>query len=658
MNQTLSLFIEWKTETEELLDQVSDLSALARQIVDDDPRAEYFHSAWWQSRKCKVATAGHDCMADTYLLEDADAFSIELVQRLNVKPLGRRAKVFLLWDFDADSEKACKRRRVSASDFLAEDLSLKGISRQLKSDDPIQVRNAIRALGRAKEEAEFAVPLLAKLLAHDDNRVAEAAAAALRDIGPAAAKAVPTLLSMRDTRQSDQLRYSVQAAITFIGPPALKKMKAMLLKDPSVATGSFARCFEVFGWHEGCLDLLIPLLKHKDARVRQLSMKSISSAGSRDRRLAIEVGLAGLHDPSRKVTNAAYRLLHRAGKAAVPRIRTALKKETDKFVCKELNSLLSKLDPPDLRPKYRAQAKQLQSIGNAIQVELSAGLLKSLQLNAWNKLTTAKRAATLKQLSAALKESGTGLKSGRIKEYGPKGDTQPIAEWVDASNNRFVLVPGGSFRPGFTKSQITQVQKILDSEKYGETFKLNPKRLRVFDNEFEPNFCDISQKATVQISPFIMAGHVVHNIPSSVKELPKKGPTQLIAHDLIDIVTNRGWSLPSSNEFEWAISGGRRTLFHWGDSSDGFLEKEYVDQTLKKTQWPYCTRFGLSAPLDMPTWCQPESGGRRLVWRGGSFFPWQWCGEWMLYLIAVQTCGKTDDNGDFFAAIRPVIRLT
>jgi hypothetical protein len=70
MAQTLSLFIEWKTETEELLKQIEELSGFARQFVDDHSTAKYFHSSWWQSRACKLAAAGHDCMSDTYLTED------------------------------------------------------------------------------------------------------------------------------------------------------------------------------------------------------------------------------------------------------------------------------------------------------------------------------------------------------------------------------------------------------------------------------------------------------------------------------------------------------------------------------------------------------------------------------------------------------------
>ena len=48
------------------------------------------------------------------------------------------------------------------------------------------------------------------------------------------------------------------------------------------------------------------------------------------------------------------------------------------------------------------------------------------------------------------------------------------------------------------------------------------------------------------------------------------------------VCEDRGWSLPTTAEFEWAITGGRRTLFHWGDLSGGFLEKQHVDETLKK----------------------------------------------------------------------------
>lgn len=42
-----------------------------------------------------------------------------------MKPVGRRAKVFLLWGLDEDSERADKRRQVRATDFVAEDMSLK-----------------------------------------------------------------------------------------------------------------------------------------------------------------------------------------------------------------------------------------------------------------------------------------------------------------------------------------------------------------------------------------------------------------------------------------------------------------------------------------------------------------------------------------------------
>jgi len=326
----------------------------------------------------------------------------------------------------------------------------------------------------------------------------------------------------------------------------------------------------------------------------------------------------------------------------------------------ECRRLLELLSPADFADEHRQLLRKLVPKKGSDPIRLAGELIQSLKLTAWNRLSPQPRKSILAELTAELRNVGYEFRETAIQRYGPRSDSQPIAQWRDANGLRFVLIPGGSFRPGFDDVQLRKLSRIgkqIQRDK-GEG-ELNPRRVQVFDSA---STCDVRQKREVTVVPMLMAAELVEDARSSegFKGLKKRQgqPSFVNLHDLATLLGERRWTLPSSDELEWAIRGGRKILFHWDDRPGRFIEQEFVDAERDETKWPFCTRFGLTAPLDYQTWCQPGSGSHPIVTRGGSATPWQGCFEWTVYLTAVSSRKAVVNEGIRFAAcVRPVIRL-
>ena len=99
---------------------------------------------------------------------------------------------------------------------------------------PTEVRwNAARTIGKVRERAASAVPLLVASLQDDQATVREHSAEALGDIGPAAAESVPALVAVL-TDTATRVRRDAVRSLGQIGPRAQPAVPDILklLKDP------------------------------------------------------------------------------------------------------------------------------------------------------------------------------------------------------------------------------------------------------------------------------------------------------------------------------------------------------------------------------------------------------------------------------------------
>jgi len=271
----------------------------------------------------------------------------------------------------------------------------------------------------------------------------------------------------------------------------------------------------------------------------------------------------------------------------------------------------------------------------------------------------------------------------------------------------FSLIPGGTFQPGYDDALLKQLHVLYRKvtinclgESEDEIASSHPEWLEM--SEIIPVFAskvprDLRLRPPITVSPILMATELVQStMPDfdrfvdlsrssrSVKRLaahPFLGGVNLRWPQVEPILQHYRWSLPTSEEFEWALRGGVSSLFYWGNEPPLFLREGYGSvYSAKECQaswealmsssfapdrertWPWCNRFGLAAMVAQSTWCTPTrvpGDPFPLIIRGGAAdsWPWQACGEWVSLLSAVEGRRPLGACYADLAAVRPIIHI-
>jgi hypothetical protein len=348
---------------------------------------------------------------------------------------------------------------------------------------------------------------------------------------------------------------------------------------------------------------------------------------------------------------------------------------------------------------------------------VGSSLFKALHFDCWNSLSKKDRLGVGKQLEESLLTAGWHL-SGPIAvgEFGPASGRQGVLQIRDRVTALcFSVIPGGTYHPGLSehlqpryKELYMQMEdwKADDEREPGqEPWRPEPlERTWTFASE-QP--CDLRPKPAVQITPFLLASESVTGKVVGMREVIghldryweskfEKGlsdayPVQVRWEKVAPILRHFQWSLPTTEEFEWALRGGVDSVFYWGNDFPDFILVEYIEPSGDQPQrlnavakarfdrsfedlmarnfepgrkkiWPWCNRFGLAGMLACGTWCQSLKTPKErfpLIVRGGAAdcYGWQGCGEWKLLLNAAEKrLGIGSDYADH-NCIRPVIRL-
>jgi hypothetical protein len=304
-------------------------------------------------------------------------------------------------------------------------------------------------------------------------------------------------------------------------------------------------------------------------------------------------------------------------------------------------------------------------------IAISVDVLEQLDLARWNALSVSQRQEIGQSVTEQAHAQGYLFTNLQVYQYGPD-QTQPILEWRDeVAGCVFVLVPGGTFAPGYDDEQLARYARIHQRiHAWNESDPWNadawnredgdeddepgdaqdqendphdpPDRTRIFAS-VSP--CDLRRKASVSIGPFLMASLPV---PASAPGLPeivtypdwwrKSWAEMTQAQEALllrwpqvaPVLQHYRWSLPTSAEYEWALRGGVDGLFYWGDELPAFVLNECAVPEATNAEWERANRSPAVAFEDiMRLTVEPE---RARSWPYGNRFglagmvTWgQWC---------------------------------
>jgi hypothetical protein len=323
----------------------------------------------------------------------------------------------------------------------------------------------------------------------------------------------------------------------------------------------------------------------------------------------------------------------------------------------------------------------------ATGVALPRDAYKRLSLKVWTGLNDRERGELAQAVTRALHAAGRPLQPAGVRAFGPRHDPLSVAQWRDPETGlSFSLICGGIYRPGYSKAQIRQAHVWYSQESPDdESDFYGPGRVSASIWPYHSQLpCDLGRKPTVTVPPMLLACEpLLWSIPGLTRLLdltkarvyysPRHGPDP--NHEVLPVyfdwpevpplLRRYDWSLPGSAEFEWAVRAGRDTLFSWGEEPPDVAPAGAVGSSSfepdRPRAWPWCNRFGLAAPLTHTTWCLPLDDPNEsfpLVWRGGSeSWPGQGCGEWWLFLTAVEGRECLDRDLSSGGVLRPAIRL-
>lgn len=641
--QRVEVTLNYKKMTDALEEFLDALVAHVRLLVKSDSNS-----------KCGNLTGYPDERIEFLPIDttDADALAARLQPEIDVRPFRGKAQVFLVKRRKPAGKRPSswleeyERIQIRPSMYSPGTVGVQGAMDRLSAKKPDLRLIAIRDLEKAGADAAPALAKLAKLVKDKDEAIAIAAVDAIGAIGPSAAKETPGLLK-RLGGERTPLQSAILESLSKIGPAAFPAFCKRVVEEPNLVKGR-EWTFTRFG--KECLGEFIELSHHEKPAIRRMALDAVADWAPR--RVLIEHLTAALSDPVKLVRKTAYQCLrakaNQSPKSAARMLRPLMKQATHPDTIAYCRRLLEEFSPSDFKDEHAALLKRLRP-SDAASVPISSDSLQHLQLEGWNGLSASAKKKLQAEITQALLDAGYDFRDAKIQKYGPRSDSQAIAQWRDRRGRRFVLIPGGSFRPGFSGPQLKQLEKIAKGVETYEYRPINPKRAPIFN----AGFCDLRQTTKVDVPPMLMAGDLIRQGKTRVKDVD--------LYEIAELLEEHRWSVPSSHEFEWAILGGRKSIFHWGDEPRSYLASKRLDAPPDSTKWPECTRFGLTDPLAEVTWCQPKTGGQPIVSRGGArtYSPWQDCLEWLLYLTAASGRHPVIEEFGmrFRGAVRPVIRF-
>jgi hypothetical protein len=351
-------------------------------------------------------------------------------------------------------------------------------------------------------------------------------------------------------------------------------------------------------------------------------------------------------------------------------------------------------------------------------IPIDPSVMERLDLDRWNRLTERDREEVGRRLAEAMIAAGWQLdRSIAVSRFGPTGEPQPVLQVREQPTGlMYSVIPGGTFEPGISEHLWARYHELymqMEGWKEREEYEKgeepwHPEPLEATWTFASQRPCDLRPKPAVRVAPFLLATEQVTGRVTGLRQVlgpldrywnehfeksAKEGYPVDVRWEKVGPILNRfRWSLPTTEEFEWALRGGVDSLFYWGNDFPDFILVEYVEpfvggslkqpergeerfnrsfgdlmsrnfDPMRQRAWPWCNRFGLAGMLACGTWCEPSQGPADpapLIVRGGAAdcYGWQGCGEWKLLLNAAEYRLVTTSNYADHNAIRPVIRLS
>jgi hypothetical protein len=325
---------------------------------------------------------------------------------------------------------------------------------------------------------------------------------------------------------------------------------------------------------------------------------------------------------------------------------------------------------------------------NAV-VSIAPACSDALTLDVWNALSDGERLQLADHLTDRLSEHGWQIDEvPALRRCGPVGEEQPVLQWREAKTGlTFSLIPGGTFRPGYSEAKLVQFDRVFRALQDGD---FDPELRDEEEEEAEEEEwvtaeeelaahtfsfyhggvpCHVGPKAEMRVGAFLLTCEpltlsvpgIEGQLDSSFSRLldviasrvPEERPHIFLDVNGVEaeaILEDYGWALPTSAEFEWALRGGREALFYWGDAVPRWLAEyqgavqllpaelitaevshdDLMRMSLTPSMshaWPRCNRYGLAGLLGRATWCAPDPDAEANVssiTRGGAASCFPW----------------------------------
>lgn len=285
----------------------------------------------------------------------------------------------------------------------------------LKSDDRYVAENAAAALGEMGPAAKDAVPVLIELLKseHRDYSVRQAAAEALGSIGPVTNKVVPTLVYVLE-KGDWRVRGAAANALGRIGKPALPALTRILLESKdSLTRESVALGLGNVG--RPAIPLLLEALKDKDDRVRMFAASSLGKIGYAEEDVVLGL-VEAITDKDYLVRKEAIESLGRINfelKVVVPQLIKVLKDEEVADVWKTAVEVLGMAGPEaipaliratDDEKSYLIQESAVRALGETKCPIAVPALLVALENSMYSNVQNATEEALVRIGKAAVPE--------------------------------------------------------------------------------------------------------------------------------------------------------------------------------------------------------------------------------------------------------------
>jgi hypothetical protein len=347
-------------------------------------------------------------------------------------------------------------------------------------------------------------------------------------------------------------------------------------------------------------------------------------------------------------------------------------------------------------------------LGNGLHeflIKVLAGTLRPmtmnfdlLRMNDWGRVALSDRERLAVELSEHLRRTRADLEYVGLQAVGESNAADSaVPVWRDATGQgRWVLVPGAEFRPGYSPQALERLRQqvaLCEDADDGPT-----------DEWYEK----LAAGPPVRVDPFLMlALPVLQSLPGisamirvqepRLRQFDPRRHTPLALHEseLMQVMTQNRWDLPTVQEMEWALRGGREALFPWGDELPwweqltnesakriyalaGSRKPDLVEETLDRLfeerfpddyatevpEWRRANPFGIVDGNVCGCWARD---GDQLSCCGGAadFYPWQGPLQWTYFLTTESRAVRKDrpnpfKRGTFIVeshAIRPVIRI-